>query len=232
MFTRVLDLIYPRVCPFCGEISKNGICRECSIKIVYIEEPCCMRCGKPLKVEEQEYCADCGRRESSITQGKGLWLHKHPVSKAIYRFKYNNKRSWGEVFAKELYENYKEQIKSWEIEEIIPIPLHPSKKRMRGYNQAEILAMKLSEYTGIPCQRNVLYRIQKTTAQKQLGREERGRNLKYAFGVSKLWHPVNNVLLIDDIYTTGATIESSARLLKKAGALNIYFLTLSIGQGI
>ena len=102
-----------------------------------------MRCGKPIKDEYKEYCSDCAKRTSHITQGRSLWLHKEPVSTAIYKFKYNNKRSWGELFAAEMAQAYKDQVIKWGIEEIIPIPLHKSRKRKRGYNQAEIIAKKL-----------------------------------------------------------------------------------------
>lgn len=161
-----------------------------------------------------------------------MWLHKEPVSTAVYKFKYKNKRSWGAVFAGEMVKYYTEQIKKWEIEEMIPIPLHQSRRRKRGYNQAEILARYLSEKTGVPYASDVLFRTKKTTAQKQLDRQERMANLRGAFSVSKEWKPAENVLLIDDIYTTGATLEQAAKILKKAGAQNVYFLTISIGQGI
>ena len=79
-----------------------------------------MRCGKPIKDEYKEYCSDCAKRTSHITQGRSLWLHKEPVSTAIYKFKYNNKRSWGELFAAEMAQAYKDQVIKWGIEEIIP----------------------------------------------------------------------------------------------------------------
>ena len=113
-----------------------------------------MRCGKPIKDEYKEYCSDCAKRTSHITQGRSLWLHKEPVSTAIYKFKYNNKRSWGELFAVEMSQAYKDQVIKWGIEEIIPIPLHKSRKRKRGYNQAEIIAKCLSE-KGRPPARSV-----------------------------------------------------------------------------
>ena len=191
-----------------------------------------MHCGKPLKRETQEYCADCSLSDHDVSQGKNIWLHQEPVSGALYRFKYKNRRSWGRIFAGELAEQYGGQIQRWQIDEIIPIPLHPSRLRKRGFNQSEILSRELSELTGIPVRREVLRRIKKTAPQKKLGLGERKTNLKGAFGVSKDWKPCKNVLLIDDIYTTGATLEHAAKVLKIAGAQNVYFLTVSIGQGI
>ena len=228
----VLDLLYPPVCPFCGKISPEGICAGCRKKIVYVREPRCMRCGKPLRDEIREYCRDCEARSSFFDRGYGMWLHSEPVSGAVYRFKYKNKRNWGRIFAVELAEHYEGQIRAWGIEEIIPIPLHSTRKRKRGFNQSEVVAGILSELTGIPCRTDVLFRIRKTVPQKQLDRRGRKDNLMGAFGVSREWNACENVLLIDDIYTTGTTVGRAAKMLKKAGAQNVYFLTISIGQGI
>ena len=191
-----------------------------------------MRCGKPLRKETQEYCADCGSSVHALTQGRNLWLHQETVSGALYRFKYKNRRCWGKIFAEELAARYGAQIERWKIDEIMPIPLHPSRLRKRGFNQSGILAEELSALTGIPVQKEALCRMKKTTPQKELDRKGRQKNLKGAFGVSKSWKPCKNVLLIDDIYTTGATLEHAAKVLKIAGAQNVYFLTVSIGQGI
>lgn len=191
-----------------------------------------MRCGKPFGDETREYCRDCTDRRAFIDQGRGLWLHREPVSGAVYRFKYRNKRNWGRIFAAELAEHYAGQISAWGIGEIIPIPLHPSRKRQRGFNQSEVIARELSVLTGIPCRTDVLFRIRRTMPQKMLDRSGRTGNLKGAFGVSRTWRACANVLLIDDIYTTGATVGRAAKMLKKAGAQNVYFLTISIGQGI
>ena len=228
----VLDLLYPPVCPFCGKISPEGICAGCRKKIVYVREPRCMRCGKPLRDEIREYCRDCEARSSFFDRGYGMWLHREPVSGAVYRFKYKNKRNWGRIFAVELAEHYEGQIRAWGIEEIIPIALHSTRKRKRGFTQSEVVAGILSELTGIPCRTDVLFRIRKTVPQKQLDRRGRKDNLMGAFGVSREWNACENVLLIDDIYTTGITVGRAAKMLKKAGAQNVYFLTISIGQGI
>lgn len=232
MSDRLLDLLYPPVCPFCGKLSAEGICAVCRGKIVYVSEPRCMRCGKPLRDETGEYCQTCAHRRSAIDQGRGLWLHADPVSGAVYRFKYKNKRIWGRIFAAELARQYGKQIRDWGIQEIIPIPLHASRKRQRGFNQSEVIARELAELTGIPSRTDVLFRIRKTVPQKRLDPIGRTANLKGAFGVSKRWNACENVLLIDDIYTTGATVEKATKMLKKAGCRNVYFLTISIGQGI
>ena len=205
-----------------------------------------MHCGKPLKDETEEYCPDCGKRlagkrkhadggklqRSALDQGRSLWLHREPVSGALYRFKYRNRRRWGRIFAQELTDRFAGTIRRWKIDAVTPVPLHPSRRRKRGFNQAEILAEELGKLCGIPVETDVLFRIRKTAPQKVLGREGRMKNLRGAFGVSAGWKPCGNVLLIDDIYTTGATLERAAAVLKKAGVQKVFFLTISIGQGI
>ncbi len=190
-----------------------------------------MRCGKPLEKEEQEYCRDCGRHPSFYEQGRSVWLHKPPVSQAVYRLKYKNKRSYGKIFAAEMARCYGDQIRRWGIQEIIPVPLHRRRLRKRGYNQAGILAEELGRILHIPVSQDIVYRIRNTRPQKELNDAQRVSNLKGAFAVSKKKaKPV--VLVIDDIYTTGNTIQRTAKMLKAAGAEKVYFLTISIGQGL
>mgnify|MGYP001864525755 CR=1 FL=1 len=190
-----------------------------------------MHCGKPLHRETEEYCPDCRGHRFYIREGRSVWLHRGKVSGAIYSFKYHNRRRYGKIFAGEMVRCCGGDIRRWQIGVIIPVPLHPSRKRIRGYNQAEILAEELSRFTGIPAKNNILYRIRRTSPQKKLDGKERRKNLRGAFAVKKGEHLPENVLLIDDIYTTGSTVERCAKMLRLAGAENVYFLTVSIGQG-
>lgn len=182
--------------------------------------------------EEQEFCRDCSRHPVSYEQGRSLWVHRPPVSSAIYRFKYKNKRYYGRIFATEMSESLGDYMHRWKIQEIIPIPLHPARKRKRGYNQAEILAAELGRLKGIPVNSEILFRVRNTKPQKNLDDVQRTRNLKGAFAVSKGQSVKQNVLIVDDIYTTGSTINKAAHMLKLAGAEKVYFLTVSIGQGL
>ena len=191
-----------------------------------------MKCGKPLMKKEQEYCRDCARHALEFDQGRSLWKHTGRVPHAIYQFKFHNRRYYAEIFAKELAERYGEWLQKKEIDVIIPVPLHSSKRRSRGFNQAELLAKNLGRLTGIPVETKAVVRIRKTLPQKQLNDKGRWENLKGAFGVQRTWKPVKTVLLVDDIYTTGNTIHRIAKVMKKAGVQKVYFLTISIGQGL
>lgn len=226
---KILEFFYPSKCPFCGEIN-SGICETCREKYPIIQEPRCKKCGKPIQKETEEYCYDCKNTVHFYEWGRSLWIHKSPVNEAIYAFKYKNKRIYGEVFAREFAKQYGKLLKQQKIELIIPIPLHKKRRRERGYNQTEIIAKYLGKYTGIEVDCTSLIRTKKTTPQKCYNDKERKKNMKNAFAMRRNIH-VRNVVLIDDIYTTGSTIDEAARTLKKSGVDNVFFLTISVGQG-
>ena len=197
----------------------------------YIKEPRCKRCGKPIRYAEREFCHDCEKNSFSYEQGRSIWLHKGVVKWSIYQFKYYNRRIYGKFYANELYRLYKDKLKEWQIELIVPVPLHRMRRRKRGYNQAEIIAKHLGILSGIRVDCKCVKRVNNTRPQKELSDRERKKNLKNAFCASSCLRNVRNVLLIDDIYTTGNTLDSVARVLKEQGVKKVCFLTISIGQG-
>lgn len=237
---KLLNILYPVKCPFCGVItsagaekrnSHNGICAECRKKIKYITEPRCKKCGKPVSREESEYCFDCTGKKHSFEEGRSLWIHKAPVDQAVYAFKYQNRRIYGKTFGAELAEQYGKYLRKKEIDVIMPVPLHKKRRKNRGYNQAEILANELGKRTGIPVDGKSLKRIKETSPQKKLNDKGRKQNIKGAFAVDGNVTG-KTIVLVDDIYTTGSTLDEAARTLYRNGAEKVYFLTISIGQGI
>lgn len=142
---------------------------------------------------------------------------------AVYAMKYQNRRIYGQTFGKEMAEHFLPYLWERKITLIVPVPLHSRRKRKRGFNQAEIVAKVLSENTGIAMDAGAVKRIKATSPQKELGDKGRKRNIRGAFAVQKNVKG-ENIVLIDDIYTTGSTLDEAARVLKKAGAENVYFL--------
>ena len=126
------------------------------------------------------------------------------------------------------YMNFQKEIRRWNPDVIIPVPLHRARRRKRGYNQAQILAENLGRMLRIPVDSKSLARKKKTSPQKKLGHNERKKNLKNAFAVTPAFRPVRKV---HDIYTTGNTLDAAAKSLKEKGVEKVYFLTISIGQG-
>lgn len=196
---------------------------------MYIGHPFCFRCGRPVEYEEDAYCADCQKHVHSFTQGRALWLYTGEMRQAIHAVKYQNKREYLEYFAKEMAEYLHREIADWQPEVILPIPMHRSAKGIRGYNQAELLAVHLGRELGIPVEKKVLFKVRKTANQKELDHKSRRTNLKGAFAVKlphgkrQIW---KKVLLVDDVYTTGSTLDEAAHTLRKSGVKDVFFVTI------
>lgn len=193
-----------------------------------------MKCGKPIRHAEQEHCHDCARIQHHFEKGAALWLHEEPVNLSIYQYKFHNQRSFGRYYAEEMAERYGDTLAKWNPDIIIPIPLHSAKLRKRGYNQAAIVAKELGKLMSLPVSVKLLKRMRGTNPLKTLDPAERKRNLRKAFAVEDEERELlkgKRVLLIDDIYTTGSTMDEAAKILKGAGAEKVFYLTISIGQG-
>lgn len=234
----LLHLLFPPRCPFCDRVLFHSlfaqsplVCRECQGIPEYVKEPACCKCGKPLQDEREEYCYDCSRKDLAYAQGKALWAYKDPVKGSLYRFKYQNRREYAGYYSLELARAYGEWIRRCGISAVVPIPLSRKRLRQRGFNQAELVARKLGKEMGLPVFPELLLRVRDTRAQKELNDEERKNNLKRAFKSSANKVQLDHILLIDDIYTTGTTMNEAAKELKRAGATEIYCLSISIGRG-
>ena len=228
------DLLYPRRCPVCDRaVSPFGslICKACENKLIYIKEPYCMKCGKTLRQEEKEYCGDCIRHEHLFDRGRALYEYKS-VADSIYRFKYKGRQEYAAYYARCLMKKLGGWIAGCRPDAFVPVPIHSAKRRVRGYNQAEVLARELSRLTGIPVETNLIQRVRKTVPMKELSAAERQNNLKKAFKICRNDVKLNTIVIIDDIYTTGSTIDAMSYELRAAGIKHIYFMTLSIGRGI
>ncbi len=232
---RVLaDLLFPGRCAVCDGIAdqRNGeVCTECRGKIIYIKEPFCMKCGKQLESGEKEYCGDCGKNAHHFIQGAALYDYGS-MADSIFRFKYRGRTEYASFYGKELYEKKRQWLLMIRPDALVPVPAHPSRKRKRGYNQAELIAEALSARVGIPVNTSLIRRERKTRALKNLTRPERQNNLKRAFKICQNDVKLKTIVIIDDIYTTGATVDEMARVLTRAGVRKVYFMALTIGRGI
>ncbi len=228
----ILDLLYPARCPVChGLLQGRGrVCPGCRKKLIYIKEPRCKKCGKQLESREQEYCRDCQRYSHAFTQGGAVFAYDDVMSRSLYRFKYHNRREYAGFYAEEMYRVFGRMLNRWNPQVILPVPIHRSKKRRRGYNQAELVAKELGRLTHIPVDTKSLIRIVNTVPQKELSRSDRRKNLKSAFCYNSQGSVYETVLLIDDIYTTGATLDAISEILRQNGVKKIFFLTICVGR--
>lgn len=230
----VTGLLFPRRCPVCQEaVEDRGeqICGICRTRLSYIRTPFCLKCGKPLDTEEQELCRDCVRKRHWFERGRAPFVYDQVMRESIAGYKYNGRREYAAFYAEEILRRCAKDMRGWRGEALVPIPIHPSRKRKRGFNQAELLARELSGRCGIPVDAGLIMRVKKTHVQKDLSDQERLTNLKDAFSVRKGKVPYQNLILVDDIYTTGSTIDAAAKVLKECGAGNIFFVCICVGRG-
>lgn len=233
---KVFDLVFPRRCPVCDQpvpVGEKLICNKCKSKIIYISEPKCKKCGKQLTDMTQLLCRDCETKSHIFDFGYALYDYQS-MKESIYRYKYHGRQEYARFYARDIYERYGEQIKRLNVDAIIPVPLHKTRQKARGYNQAELVAVELSKMTGIPVYSNLVKRSKKTLPQKELDDITRQNNLKKAFNINsdvvKLY--INKAIVVDDIYTTGSTIDAVTAVLRQNGVKNVYFITLCQGKGL
>lgn len=233
MTRAALDVLFPRRCPFCDEVIPAGslLCEECSRKLPVIRQPACCRCGQPLEDERSEYCGDCTRKKHSYTRGRAVYVYQGAVKSSLYRFKYGGRQEYALCYAHQALEHYGDWIRELEPEAILPVPLHPKRRRKRGYNQAELFARELGYALHIPVRTDIVRRSVNTRPQKELNDIQRKKNLKKAFTITGNIVQLKKVLLVDDIYTTGSTVDAVSELLHAAGVQQIYVLCISIGRG-
>jgi ComF family protein len=158
------------------------------------------------------------------------------MRKSIAKFKYHNKKEYANFYIAEVVRLYGDMIRKLSPDVIVPIPIHRSKYLERGYNQADILARGIGRELDLPVLSHLLIRNKKTLPQKRLSDKERLRNLQEAFQYNNnatinFNKDITKVLLVDDIYTTGSTIEACSNVLKTHGAMQVYFVDLCIGKG-
>ncbi|HAP03313.1 MAG TPA: amidophosphoribosyltransferase [Lachnospiraceae bacterium] len=223
-------LLFPPRCPSCDGLlapDENSICRDCEKLVVKVQGNFCKTCGKPLKKRGEIICSDCSRYHHIFSEGRPLYEYEGPVREAVYRFKYKGRKSYADAFAYDAMELWGEWIKA-SAELIVPVPMNAKKLRQRGYDQADVLARAISVESGIPYM-HLLDRVRKTVPMKALSRGERQNNLKNAFQVRDFDVKLKRILLVDDIYTTGSTLDECARVLLANGASEVNGIYISIG---
>lgn len=230
----LVSLIFPRRCPICDKpVKPYGAlaCAECEKKVMYVSEPACFKCGKPLRDATAEYCDDCKKHRHLYVRGLPLFDYRS-VSDSIYRFKYQGRSEYAAWYGEKMYSRLGNRIKAIRPDALIPVPIHKSKLRQRGYNQAALLARELSERTGIPVREDVVVRAKKTDPLKDHTPAERNNILRGAFKLASDDVKLKTIIIVDDIYTTGATVDEIASVCMAAGAGNVYYTALSIGRGV
>ena len=208
----LLKLFFPDRCPLCDKVrpfSQSGFCPACIEKLE----------------KAKEFNSDI--IDKKYYDG-GISLYTYDsIKKSIYRFKYMNRPEYAKSYAQEVDKRLSSWLLSIKPDVLIPVPLHKNRLMDRGYNQARELALEISKRTDIPVNETCIKRVVNTAPLKLLNKEERGINMKKAFIVVENVVNFRRVVIIDDIFTTGSTINAISKELKTLGVEKVFFLTLS-----
>ena len=231
-----LGFLFPEICQLCGEeraTAKDGyVCGRCWTHVRFIKPPFCERCGLPFDgdLTTSFECTNCREMALRFSAARSAVVARGPVLEIIHRYKYQ-RALWFEPFLAGLL--LRETVpalrgQDWDL--IVPVPLHPLKQREREFNQAERLAVHLGDATSIPVNKRLLRRVVFTSTQTRLTRPQRAANMRGAFAMrdgAEL--DGERVILVDDVFTTGATTSACAQALLVAGAGDVCVWTVARG---
>jgi len=229
----VKDICFPPVCLAChvglGPVRHDvHLCRPCEAKVKLLDEPLCYRCGKPFVYSAggNHLCGSCLSHTWHFTCARAVVQYRSPITEAIHLFKYA-----GHTAALPLFAGLKKKLthlnKLMEPDLILPVPLHRDRLRQRGFNQAQVLAGIFFPDQKEKIDIASLKRHRPTTPQTGLSGVARRKNIKGAFRVAGKKVEGKKVLLVDDVFTTGTTVNECAYMLCRAGAMEIQVLTLA-----
>ena len=232
-FDWILSLLYPPVCPVCFKILGDGaklVHPLCEKKLVRVQQPVCLKCGKPVYSPVQEYCLDCFKSPPPFDGGAAVWVYTKAMADSVAMYKYQGKKEFAAYYVKAAVEKYGEWIRQCRPQCITAVPLNRRKERIRGFNQALLIARGIGKALEIPVDGQLLVRSRFTEPQKSLNPQQRLKNLQKAFGPGPNIKKYESVLLVDDIYTTGSTMKICSSLLKEHGVKHVWILSLCIGS--
>jgi ComF family protein len=227
----VVDFALPPRCPACGTIvpEPNLFCLDCWRSLAFLGEPCCSRCGLPFEYESGSD-AECGRclaEPPPFDRLRAAVAYGDTARKVALKLKYSGRPGIAETLARFMARQLP-ACRAGEQALLVPVPLHRWRIWKRGYNQAALIASALSRGSGIPAEPDLLRRTRATPPLKGLGRRERALAVRGVFVVPKDLRPRlkgRHVILVDDVFTSGATSGSCARTLRRAGAASVAVLT-------
>lgn len=224
-FNSFLDFLFPPLCLSCNqEIDKGLVCFQCLNRINRSPLGVCAKCGYPLAYNQD--CKHCKVR-LNLPRTRALGFYSEPWLSLIHALKYQGKKSLAKIFGRSMTGLLNSDPILKQADALVPIPLHPARKRERGFNQAELLGLEISNQTGIPILK-ALKRKKNTKSQITLDPKERIANLQGAFIIRDKKMVINKrLILIDDVITTGATISSAAQVLQNAGVKEVYGLVVA-----
>lgn len=232
----LLNLFFPQSCLACGDAlarqRDRGVCGACWKRIagLALSPPWCPSCGVPMAArgDASHLCSRCIVEPPEFAAARSFGVYTAELRSAIHALKFDGRRDLGEPLGRLLASACRESWSAGDLDCIVPVPLHVRRRRERGFNQAAVLARVLSRELSVACREEVLGRSRATPPQVGMDEQQRAHNVRNAFTV-----PAGaelrgmRILLVDDVYTTGATAASASRALRAAGALRVSVLTLA-----
>lgn len=220
-----IDVIFPQRCFICKNFSRTeGLCQTCWKKITWISEPKCKICGCPFEFKFDSVCFKCISKKPYFDKAISAFEYDDYSKPLIVMFKHYDVTILAKYLSKIMYAASQNEIECFDV--VVPVPITLSKRLKRKYNQSELLARYFSKLSRIEYAPEVLIKTKDTVDQEKLSAKNRKKNLSEVFSISSN-KKINgkNVILIDDVFTTGATANECAKVLKKNGAKNIIVIT-------
>lgn len=229
-FSTILkNLCFPPSCYVCGEFTDtNGLCANCWKNIKWISEPKCEICSSPFSIPTQKICANCMKKHPYFDKTVSVFVYDNYSRKMILLFKNGDCTYMTPQFARWMYRVAEKDLHDADM--IIPVPISMGKRLKRKYNQAELLSMELAKLSKIVYEPRILVKRKNTRPQEGLSRISREKNLSGSFGISEKYSSLlseKNVVLVDDVMTTGSTANECSKVLKKHGVKHITVLTVA-----
>lgn len=228
----LLELLYPKSakCCICGSTAREAVCSSCLTALEYLEGRVCLKCGKGL---EEDYpdntCPDCKGDHKHFELAFSCFSYRDRGKDIIHKLKYEGCRDAAYVLARLMYRKLRDENVSFQA--VVPVPIHKSKLETRGFNQAELIAERISQLSGTDFW-DCLLRTKETTEQFKLDKIHRMLNVHDAFCKNMMYNGVkyDDIVLVDDVYTTGSTVNECSRILKQHGVQRIYVITAATGS--
>ncbi len=229
----LMDLLFPPRCQVCGELCDDPLCATCMEDVEFITDPVCPYCGQAVQPgwPPGRLCAEC-RDGRAVSGARAAGFYAGTLRDAVRRFKFDGRTRLAEPLAEMLVVVVRREVDEsglplGDCAALVPVPLHPARLQWRGFDQARMLCERMAEAVAMPVWTDVLARIRNTTPQTELRGSSRRENVLGAFEARRGFKlRGRSILLVDDVFTTGATIEECARELRRAGAAAVYALTV------
>jgi ComF family protein len=232
------SILFPAPCGLCGQIQADAgripICQSCLAKLIPWNAPVCPRCGRPyvsaaaVAAIEHPLCHGCRRGVYDFDFARSYGAYSSPMARAVVMLKYQRVTPLASWFADRLVSVVRQNAAEYAADVIVPVPLHPARQRERGYNQAELIARALARRLGLPCRSHLLVRTRPRPEKRRLTVRERWQSVRNAFDMRQgAQVDKRRVLLLDDVLTTGATLDACSRALREAGAAYVAAITVA-----